>query len=379
MARHFILASLTLALAGCGVAGKVAPGLQGGDFGALARRSATAGLVVLPEAGTAPIVQAIASAQKSVDFTIYMMTNRNQSAEVVQALVAKAQAGVPVRVILDGRPFTSAKPPECKPGEPTVVNQPAFDALKAAGVQVRWSDPKFRFTHQKSFIVDGKTAYVMTANMTASAFTVNREYVVPVTNAAMVGEIARIFQADFTGGEAKPVHPDLVVSPTNSRARILSLIDSATKAIDVQVEYIKDPELLAHLGAKAKAGVQVTAVMAAGSKDACSGYDPQAEATKAMQQAGITRFAFATAVKMHAKALIADGARCYIGSENFTTNSLNNNRELGLLSRDPKVIATLAATMAKDWAATQGGARARATSLGFLVGDEPQGLDAAAF
>lgn len=371
MARHLVMASLTLALAGCGVVGQVAPAFTGGSLAASARRApgAVGELVVLPEAGVAPIVAAIQSAQQRLDMTIYMMTNRNESAQVVEALMARAKAGVQVRVIMDGSPFSSPKPPECKPGQPTVVNQSAFDTLKAAGVAVRWSDKKFRFTHQKSFVVDGKTAYVMTANMTASAFTVNREYVVPVKDAGMVAEIARIFEADFTGGEAKPVHPDLVVSPTNSRARILGLIDSAKAAIDLQVEYIKDPELLAHLGAKAKAGVKVTAVMAAGAKDPCTGFDPQAEATKLMQQAGITRFAFSSAVKMHAKALIADGKRCYIGSENFTTNSLNNNRELGLLSSEARIVGALAQTMAKDWAATQSGSRRQAIAFG--LEDEP--------
>jgi phosphatidylserine/phosphatidylglycerophosphate/cardiolipin synthase-like enzyme len=58
----------------------------------------------------------------------------------------------------------------------------------------------------------------------------------------------------------------------------------------------------------------------------------------------------ASALYIHAKLVVADGARAFVGSQNFSTASLQYNRELGLLSADPVVIAPLEATFNGDFA-----------------------------
>lgn len=45
--------------------------------------------------------------------------------------------------------------------------------------------------------------------------------------------------------------------------------------------------------------------------------------------------------QMHAKAIIADGERAYVGSANLTDTSVNYNLELGLLVDDSEVVASL--------------------------------------
>jgi phosphatidylserine/phosphatidylglycerophosphate/cardiolipin synthase-like enzyme len=47
--------------------------------------------------------------------------------------------------------------------------------------------------------------------------------------------------------------------------------------------------------------------------------------------------------------MIADGARAFVGSENFSANSLDDNRELGVLIADFGVITTLNQTFQQDW------------------------------
>ncbi len=43
---------------------------------------------------------------------------------------------------------------------------------------------------------------------------------------------------------------------------------------------------------------------------------------------------------VHAKAIVADGTVAYVGSENFTVNSLDSNREIGLfLTADVNIVA----------------------------------------
>jgi phosphatidylserine/phosphatidylglycerophosphate/cardiolipin synthase-like enzyme len=51
----------------------------------------------------------------------------------------------------------------------------------------------------------------------------------------------------------------------------------------------------------------------------------------------------------HAKAIVADGQRAFVGSENLSAASLDRNRELGVIVADRRAIATLQATFAADW------------------------------
>jgi phosphatidylserine/phosphatidylglycerophosphate/cardiolipin synthase-like enzyme len=61
---------------------------------------------------------------------------------------------------------------------------------------------------------------------------------------------------------------------------------------------------------------------------------------------------------IHGKVIEADDgtnhARAFIGSENFSSTSLHRNRELGLVTADPAVLASIAKTFAADF---RGGTR----------------------
>ncbi len=341
---------------------RLAQAPQAGGLEAAGAR--TRSLLVMPEAGVDPLLAAIRGAKTSIRVHMYLFMTSNVGGQLIAALAERAKAGVDVRIILDGAPFTAPIPPACQPpANPVSNNKPAFDALQAAGVNVKWSDPKFRFTHQKSMVIDGQAAWVMTTNLTNSAFKSNREYIVVDRDKSDVAEIAQLFEADWTGAAFTPRDPDLVVSPNNSRAQILKLIDSATRTLVVQVEFMGDPEVAAHLGARVKAGVDVTVMLAHAEKSVCSDWDVVANETKQLKAAGVTKFAFIKKVKLHAKAVLADGARGFVGSENFTSNSLNNNRELGLLLRDRAILGELGAVMARDWAEREAQGPGNATDL----------------
>jgi phosphatidylserine/phosphatidylglycerophosphate/cardiolipin synthase-like enzyme len=52
---------------------------------------------------------------------------------------------------------------------------------------------------------------------------------------------------------------------------------------------------------------------------------------------------------MHAKMIVVDAKTIYIGSENFTTNSLQFARELGVILSDPATAAKIKADFDADW------------------------------
>jgi hypothetical protein len=123
-------------------------------------RSIPIQLSVWPEAGEAALTDVLAKANRSIRLMVYML---GQDA-VFETLKAKAQAGKDVRVILDG-------------GKQRHFNTPAFDALTAAGVKVKWSDPKFAFMHAKSFVVDDAVAIISTGNFPKNLIGDERNYV----------------------------------------------------------------------------------------------------------------------------------------------------------------------------------------------------------
>ena len=54
---------------------------------------------------------------------------------------------------------------------------------------------------------------------------------------------------------------------------------------------------------------------------------------------------------VHAKAIVADGTRAYVGSANLSADSLDKNRELGIITSAADVVTVVAASVAKDIAA----------------------------
>lgn len=296
----------------------------------LAAQGATVDNLVLfvePEAGRQPIQIALDNAQKSIDMVMYLLLDQ----AIVDRLIAAKKRGIAVRVLLEPNPFGGGD------------GRPLAEQLRQAGVQVKDSNPMFRFTHQKTIIVDNRLALIMTLNQTNAAFTRNRGYGIADLDPIRVAEIQAVFDADWNRTRARVQQPDLVWSPNNSREKLIALLQSARRSLDIQTEVMSDNEVIETLIAKVRQGIKVRVIMS----------PPEADSTT---EAGLARLSRAgVEVRLvrtpyiHAKLVIVDGVRGWIGSVNFSSNSLDNNRELGILLRDAPIIRTLSATFERDW------------------------------
>jgi cardiolipin synthase A/B len=56
---------------------------------------------------------------------------------------------------------------------------------------------------------------------------------------------------------------------------------------------------------------------------------------------------------MHAKLVLVDGQRTFVGSQNFSAVSLDANREVGIIVADAAVVAQLASIAQSDWDTAQ--------------------------
>lgn len=308
--------ALPLALAACEL------GPPGAGLGrAAAARPVT--LLIEPDAGADAIVDLVSAARASVWMEMYLLTD----ARAVTALAERARAGCDVRVILEPAPYMSED-----------ANQPAFAALTAAGALVSWSAPRFTYTHAKALIVDHARLVVMTLNLTGAGLGGNREYAALDDDPADVAAAEAVFAADQTGDLAAAAGR-LVTSPDASRTALTDLIAGASGSLAIETEELTDPAIVAALAAARGRGVALTLAWP-GPPDAGAGF-------AALAAAGAAVRAVAEPA-IHAKVVVADGRKLYLGSANFTATSLDHNRELGLLLDDAEVARRVAATVADD-------------------------------
>jgi cardiolipin synthase len=308
---------------------------SGGRPGADAAPPASAGvtIVVEPSDNAAGLLAAVKGATRSVHMTMYLLT----STAMIQALIdASRRPGVDVKVVLN------EKFPSGTSGTPDTLNAAVLEKLKASGVSAVYAPPAFTYTHEKCVIVDGKVAWIMTMNSTQTSAKENREYLAIDTDPADVLEAEQIFQGDFTN-LSTVFSGKLVVAPVNARDRLLALIASATRTLDVEGETFSDTKIAAALIGASNAGVRVRLVV--------SDEEPttaQVQAIATLKAAGVAVVATASPT-IHAKALVVDGARAYVGSANFTANSLGYNRELGVIIDAASEVAKVTSAIAVDF------------------------------
>jgi cardiolipin synthase A/B len=184
-------------------------------------------------------------------------------------------------------------------------------------------------------------AIIMNQNLTQSAFTTNREFGVVSNRPDAVQTAAAIFEADWTRG-AEPDPGPLVVSPTNAREQILALVRGARVSLDVYAEVLRDPQLLDALAAAEERGVRVRIIVS-----------PTADFAAEMEEltASGVDLRLSSSLYIHAKLIVADGERAFIGSQNLSATSLDQNRELGIIVDDPVNLSRLTRTFDIDFRA----------------------------
>lgn len=294
---------------------------------------------VEPDAGESVVVNAISDAHKSVWLEIYLLSDT----KVIHALEDAANHGIDVRVMLEPHPVGGGTSPSR-----------TIDQLKAAGIKAQYSDPDFALTHEKGMIIDGNTAYIMTSNFTRSAlggysgssYLENREYDIIDTNAKDVQAVIAIFNADWNHTTAQFNDPNLVVSPVNSRNDFNTLISSAHHTLLIEAEEMNDDAIEQALVNAAQHGVHIEVILPApqGSQS-----DSNSQGIDTIKQ-GSVQVKEDPKLYMHAKIIVVDGKTAFVGSENISAQSLDRNRELGIIVSDAGVLSTLQSTFQTDWA-----------------------------
>ena len=327
---------------------------------------------VLPDSPTAA-VEPLAGATDRLFVAGYTI----ESERVADRLVAAANRGVEVRVLVEGAPVG---------GFPRRGARVA-DRLVAGGVEVRVLDGtpnRFRFHHAKYAVVDDR-AVVLTENWKRSGTGggSSRGWGVIADDAAVAADLAALFENDAgapdtrswdafradaafhgpaTSGRDRRPYPtrfdpptpvvadvELLTAPGNAGDRLVARIDAADERVLAIVPRTGGPEnrIVRALRRAADRGVDVHLLVSN------AWYDR--ETNRALADA-LADEPIAVAVaeprgryeKVHAKGLVIDDT-AVVGSLNWNEGATTENREVLLAVENPAVADFYARTYAADW------------------------------
>ena len=297
---------------------------------------------VEPDDGEQVITNAIGSAQKSIWLEIYILSDRN----VIRALEEAANRGLDVRVMLEPHPFGGGTSPS-----------KTLDTLAASGIKTQFTNPSFSLTHEKGMIIDGTSAYIMTSNFSRSALGGsngssgyrNREYGIIDTIQQDILATEAIFVADWNRSTVQFNDPNLVVSPINSRNDFTTLINSARSTLLIEAEEMIDSDIEQAIANAAQHGVQVEVILPVANT---SSGDSSSQGIAIIKQSGV-QVREDPQLYMHAKIIVVDNKVAFVGSENISAPSLDQNRELGIIVSDPSALNKIQTTFQYDWRVSQ--------------------------
>lgn len=305
------------------------------------------------------MLAAIAAASRRISFESFIYEDGVVGDQFTAALIAAAQRGVEVRVVLDA--FG---------GE---LSEDSVETLENAGVKVAWfnelrpwtlEEANYR-THRKVLVVDGEVAFTGGIGLAdhwlghAQSPEHWRD-----TQFKVHGPAVRALEASFYenwiesgGGSAPALDPErpplgtgarsIVVwsNPTGgaSNVKLLYLLSIAGARRDIAIQspyFVLDESTRWSLDEARKRGVRVRILTDGDITDAQPVKDASREAYQELLDAGYDIYEYEPTM-MHVKAMVVDGTWSVFGSANFDNRSFELNDELTVAVQDEELAATL--------------------------------------
>ncbi len=275
-------------------------------------------LIVQPADGIAPLVKAVEKAETAVDLIIF----RFDLKPLEKAIEGAVKRGVAVRALIA----------HTNRGGDKRLRELELRML-AAGVMVsRTADDLVRY-HGKMMILDREELHVYGFNYTQLDIK-SRSLGLVTRDRKMVQEALRLFESDAHKQEFEPCQDGFVVSPENAREQLATLIKRAKKQLAIWDPQIADPQMIRLLHQRAKAGVDVRVI------------------GKVAKRGGDLRVQKMPGARLHVRAIIRDGDTAFVGSQSLRALELDARREVGLITREPKIVKKILEVFEADWAKT---------------------------
>ena len=321
----------------------------------------------------ASMLEAIRGARTSVCMEQYIFWPGQTATEFCAALAERAQAGVPVKILLDA--VGSAN-----------LGDEAYRTLADAGCEVAWYTPirwytVGRFnnrTHRKTLVVDGRIGFTGGAGI-ADHWRGNatppdewRDIMFRIEGPAaarllsgfaqnwlrMTGEIVQGEQFFPTPSQVGSLDLQVIHSSPDAGASAARLmyylaIVSARRRIDIVNPYFVPDETAIDTLLEATArGVQVRVLVSGRRTDNWLARQNSRRLYGVLLDGGVKLYEYHQSM-LHQKVMLVDGCWCTVGTSNFDNRSFAHNEETTVCVCDTEFVAAMTATLEDDLAASQ--------------------------
>ena len=333
---------------------------------------------VLPDAPEI-VVETVRDADDRILLAGYTFTSHR----IARALERAAASGVTVRVLLEGKPVDGLSEREAR----------LLDSLVEHGVSVELLGgprDRYAFHHAKYAVVDDR-ALVLTENWKPSGTGghASRGWGVRLSQPDVVAGLVATFRADAdwagvqqwrqfrrgrsfaTRSTASGTYPrnhgpatlpvertELVVAPDNAGRAVTAMLDSATESVDVVQMRIDGPDdrFLRATVRAARRGVDVRVLLSSAwyvredNRRLVERLRERAESEGLPIRAKLAdpggRYE-----KIHAKGVLVDGDQALVGSLNWNSESVDQNREVMVLLEGERIAGYYQGVFTADWSA----------------------------
>ena len=286
-------------------------------------------LLVQPDDGPAPVLEAIGKAERAIDLYIFRLTYP----KLERALADAVSRGVAVRALIahiNGSGEASLRELESR--------------LLGIGVTVSRTDEDLLRYHGKMMIVDDVVLYVLGYNFTRRDIDRSRSLGLVTSQRDLVAEGKRLFDADFDRKTYTPKLDTFLVSPLNSRASLLELLESAERRLLIYDSRLTDNMMQRVLQRRALAGVDVRVI---------------GKVEKRLRGVHVASYA---GDRLHVRAIVQDDRRAFVGSQSLRRPELDRRREIGVITDDSGIVKGITKIFEADWSDTPQ-ARRRSTKV----------------
>jgi phosphatidylserine/phosphatidylglycerophosphate/cardiolipin synthase-like enzyme len=274
-------------------------------------------LIIQPDDGLVPVVKAVREAKKSVDIVIF----RFDRTDLEKALTAAVTRGVRVRACIA----------HTNRGGEKKLRKLEMRLLDGGVTVGRTADDLQRY-HGKMLLADD-TLHVYAFNFTKLDVEKSRSLGVVTREPKLVQAACALFEADLARQPYTPGHDRLVVSPENSRQALTALIKGAKRELLIYDDKITDRLLVRLLVERLKAGVSIRVIGKIDPKVVGAG----AEMRKLSD------------LRLHLRAIVADGTRLFVGSQSLRKLQLEGRREIGVVVNDARLAKKVKTLFEADW------------------------------
>jgi len=276
-------------------------------------------LLVQPDDGPAPLLQALDSAKRTLDLYVFRLDDRRVSDALERAVRRKVAVRALVAHTRRGGAFALRK---------------LESRLRKIGVDVSRSDNDLQRYHGKMAIIDDRRLLVLGYNFTRRDMEHSRSFGLILEDKRVIAQAREMYEADFKRRAWVPDRGALVISPFNSRAVLARLIQQARRQILIYDKRLSDEMMLRLIEKQAKAGVEVRVI-----------------GTMRRHLKGVAAAPFPG--RLHVRAIIQDGRRLFVGSQSLRQAELDERREIGAVVSTDREVARALRVFQTDWAASQ--------------------------